>query len=48
MVIASNLDGLQCEGKVTADLKIITSCPDGEETIAQIESDGSIKTLKDE
>ncbi|WP_405377041.1 hypothetical protein [Nonlabens sp. Asnod3-A02] len=48
MVIASTLDGLQCEGKVTSDLRIITSCPGGEETIAQIETDGSIKTLKDE
>ena len=48
MVIASNLNGLKCEGKVTSDLRIITSCPGGEETIAQIETDGSIKILKDE
>ncbi|WP_298951230.1 hypothetical protein [uncultured Nonlabens sp.] len=48
MVIASTLNGLQCEGKVTADLRIITTCPGGEETIAQIETDGTIKTLKDE
>ena len=48
MVIASNLDDLQCEGKVTSDLRIVTSCPGGVETIAQIETDGSIKILKDE
>ena len=48
MVLASNLDDLQCEGKVTSDLRIVTSCPDGVETIAQIETDGSIKILKDE
>jgi hypothetical protein len=33
---------------VTSDLRIITSCPDGGQTISQIEKDGSINTLKNE
>jgi hypothetical protein len=47
-VLASTFGDLRCEGKVTSDLRIITSCPDGEQTIAQIEEDGSINTLKNE
>jgi hypothetical protein len=45
MVLASTIGELSCEGRVTADLKIITACPDGEETVAQIEKDGAIKIL---
>jgi hypothetical protein len=48
MVLASTFGELRCEGKVTSDLRIITSCPKGEETIAQIEKDGSIKILENE
>ena len=48
MVMASTVGNLKCEGKVTADLKIITSCPDGEKAIAQIEFDGSIKLIENE
>lgn len=48
MVLASTIGGLNCEGKVTSDLKIITYCPDGEQTIAQIENDGSIKIIENE
>jgi hypothetical protein len=33
---------------VTSDLRIITDCVDGEETIAQIEEDGSINILENE
>lgn len=47
-VLASTIDGLSCEGRVTSDLKIITSCPDGIQTIAQIEKDGSIKITENE
>jgi hypothetical protein len=47
-VLASTFGDLSCEGRVTSDLRIITSCPDGGQTIAQIEKDGSINTLKNE
>jgi hypothetical protein len=45
-VLASTFGDLSCEGRVTSDLRIITNCPNGEQTIAQIEKDGSINTLK--
>jgi hypothetical protein len=48
MVVASTFGELSCEGKVTSDLRVITTCPEGEETIAQIEKDGSIKILENE
>jgi hypothetical protein len=48
MVLASTIGGLNCEGKITSDLKIATSCPNGEENIAQIEYDGSIKLIENE
>jgi hypothetical protein len=48
MVVASTIGDLSCEGKVTSDLRVITTCPGGEETIAQIEKDGSIKILENE
>jgi hypothetical protein len=48
MVLASTFGELRCEGKVTSDLRIITSCTEGEETIAQIEKDGSIKVIENE
>ncbi|WP_292889915.1 hypothetical protein [Nonlabens sp.] len=48
MVIASTIGDLSCEGKITSDLRIVTYCPEGEKTIAQIEKDGSIKTLENE
>ncbi|AGC75721.1 hypothetical protein LX97_00408 [Nonlabens dokdonensis] len=47
-VLASTLGELNCEGKVTGDLKIISFCPDGEKTIAQIQNDGSIKLIENE
>ncbi|MEN8817730.1 MAG: hypothetical protein ABF274_12795 [Nonlabens sp.] len=47
-VIASSSGDLRCEGKVTSDLKIITTCPEGYETVAQIENDGSIKLIENE
>lgn len=48
MVVASTFGELSCGGKVTSDLRVITTCPEGEETIAQIEKDGSIKILENE
>jgi hypothetical protein len=47
-VLASTFGDLSCEGRVTSDLRIITDCVDGEETIAQIEEDGSINILENE
>lgn len=47
-VLASTSGDLSCEGKVTSDLRIITTCPGGEETMAQIEYDGSIKLIENE
>ncbi|QJP34429.1 hypothetical protein F0365_08485 [Nonlabens sp. Ci31] len=48
MVVASTIGDLSCEGKVTSDLRIVTYCPGGEKTIAQIEKDGAIKILENE
>lgn len=48
MVLASTIKGLSCTGKVTEDLKIISSCPDNNTVVAQIESSGTIKILSDD
>lgn len=48
IVLASTLGDLSCKGEVTSDLRIITNCPDGDQIIAQIEKDGSIKIMNDE
>ena len=48
MVVASTIGDLSCEGKITSDLRVVTYCPSGEKTIAQIEKDGSIKVIENE